>query len=142
MKDIIDVLATSAIDAAHAEMNLAMYMIKNSGSYEKVGDKLDLNEWGMLTSTAALGFIYEYIVKRLPEEQRNSLFEPCFDKAAIGYFQRTGVDNADKLALACMKSVNLDEPKTVFMLGRKACNQQEGMFKGLLTHFGVKYKLI
>jgi len=142
MPDITDILADSAVTCAHSEMNLAIYLMRSSGIYEKPEETFDEGEWGLLTSTAALGYIYEFIQRRLSEEQRQNLFEPTFEKAAINYFAQTGASEPSELAMTCMQGLEREENHTLFTIGKLACSEGEGLFKHLLTNFMLKYGLL
>jgi hypothetical protein len=141
MNELTDILAHSAVDCAQAEMHLAIYLMRQSGLYEQADSLFDEGEWGMLTSTAALGYMYEFILKRLSEEQKRNSFEPCFDKATVQYFAKTGASNASHLAYVCMKSLDRQENKTFFDIGRISCNEQEGLYKNFRSSFSLKFNL-
>ena len=141
MNEHIDVLAQSAVDCAQAEIHLAIYMMRQSGLYEQAAPQFDEGEWGMLTSTSALGYIYEFILKRLNEEQRQNSFERCFDIAAVNYFERTGAANSAHLASVCMRGLETEQNKWFFNAGRLSCNEQEGLYETFRSSFSLKYNL-
>lgn len=146
MNQIINILAESAADSADAEMRLAIYTLGEMEIYKKVGldflrNETNYNEqeWGLLTLATTLGYISEFIHKRLTEKQRHTLFEQCFDTAVLWYFKKTGASNPEKMAASVRRAIHLEEPQLFFKIGQTACDKNYGISRHLVTAFATKY---